>query len=162
VIKVLDGFVGEPHRLEKVATVGNATFWNDSKATNFSAALAACRHFAGKAFWIGGGQSKGADEEAFAYRFHKLVARAYLVGETGPSLGKRLSALGLPTKIFGELAQAVKAAFEDVREATDILFSPGFSSFDTYSDYSERGKTFVRYVLQLKDSTRMRTPDTQA
>jgi len=162
VIKVLDEFVGEPHRLEKVATVGKATFWNDSKATNFSAALAACRHFAGKAFWIGGGQSKGADEEAFAHRLHKLVARAYLIGETGPSLGKRLSAFGLPSNVFGELAQAVKAAFEDVREATDILFSPGFASFDNYSDYSERGKSFVRYVFQLNDQARKRTQVAQA
>ena len=162
VIKVLDKFVGEPHRLEKVATVGKATFWNDSKATNFSASLAACRNFTGKAFWIGGGQSKGANEEVFAHRIHQLVARAYLIGETGPSLGKRLSSLGLPSQIFGELALAVKAAFEDVREATDILFSPGFASFDNYSDYSERGKSFVRYVFQLNDQARRRTQVAQA
>ena len=162
VIKVLEEFVGEPHRLEKVLTLGKATFWNDSKATNHSAALAACRNFAGKAFWIGGGQSKGADEGAFAYKLHKLVARAYLIGETGPSLGKRLAAFGLPSKIFGELTHAVKAAFEDVREATDILFSPGFASFDAYSDYSERGKTFVRYVFQLNDTACKRTAHTLA
>lgn len=162
VIKVLEDFIGEPHRLEKVTTVGKATFWNDSKATNFSAALAACRNFAGKVFWIGGGQSKGADEEAFAYSLHKLVARAYLIGDTGPSLAKRLSSLGLPSKVFGELAQAVKVSFEDVREATDILFSPGFASFDAYSDYSERGKTFGRYVFQLNDHPHRRTSIYQA
>ena len=162
VIKVVDEFVGEPHRLEKVATVGKATFWNDSKATNFSAALAACRNFAGKAFWIGGGQSKGADEKTFAHRLHKWVTRAYLIGESGTSLGKRLSAFGVPTHVFGELTEAVKAAFEDVNDATDILFSPGFASFDSYSDYSERGKTFVRYVFQLKDRMREHTSFNQA
>ena len=158
--KALTGFRGEPHRLERIATVDRATFWNDSKATNFSAALAACRNFAGKPFWIGGGQSKGGNLEGFARRLRDLVARAYLVGETGPALGKSLSAFGLQTSVYGDLAKAVRAAFEDVREATDVLFSPGFASFDSFSSYAERGKTFVEIVLQLKKPVRMRTPVT--
>ena len=73
-----------------------------------------------------------------------------------------IGTFGLPSNVFGELAQAVKAAFEDVREATDILFSPGFASFDNYSDYSERGKSFVRYVFQLNDQAPKLTQLAQA
>ena len=149
--RVLVDFRGEPHRLEQVATIGKATFWNDSKATNFSASLAACRNFVDKPFWIGGGQSKGGDLKGFARRLHDLVARAYLVGETGSAMGKALSALGLRTSVCGDLAKAVRVAFDDVREATDILFSPGFASFDSYSSYAERGKSFGGIVLNLKN-----------
>lgn len=156
--KALAEFRGDPHRMEKVATVGRTTFWNDSKATNFAAALAACRHFAGKALWIGGGKDKGGDLAGFARRLRELVAGAYLVGETGPALGKLLAAMGSPVTICENLAKAVKAAYDDARDASDVLFSPGFASLDSFSGYEERGKTFVDLVLNLKSPARGRTP----
>ena len=152
----LQGFRGAPHRLEQVTKVGQATFWNDSKATNFSAALAACRNLDCKPFWIGGGQSKGGNLEVFGKRLKNLVSRAYLIGETGPTLGKILSSIGLRALVFNDLAKAVGAAFDDVCEATDVLFSPGFASFDAYSNYASRGKSFVDIVLRLKNPVRRR------
>ena len=155
--KALAEFRGDPHRMEKVATVGRTTFWNDSKATNFSAALAACRHFAGKALWIGGGKDKGGDLTGFARRLSDLVAGAYLVGETGPVMAKALADLGSPVTLCESLAKAVRAAYDDAREIADVLFSPGFASLDAYSGYEERGKSFVNLVLNLKSPARGRT-----
>ena len=150
-------FRGEPHRLERVARVGNATFWNDSKATNFSATLAACKSFVEKPFWIGGGKSKGGDLEKFAGRMADLVSKAYLIGETGPKLRKMLSSLGLPCLFFGDLSKATRAAFKDAKKITDVLFSPGFSSFDSFPSYAARGKSFIDVVLRLKNNARAST-----
>ena len=153
----MEKFHGEPHRLERVASFGNATFWNDSKATNFSATLAACKSFVEKPFWIGGGQSKGGDLERFARRMAELVSKAYLIGETGPELRRMLSSLGLPCLSYGDLAKATRAAFVDAKKFTDILFSPGFSSFDSFPNYAARGKSFIDVVLRLKNNARAST-----
>jgi UDP-N-acetylmuramoylalanine--D-glutamate ligase len=58
----LRSFTGLPHRLEHVAEVGGVAFFDDSKATNVSAAGAALRSFEGGVHAILGGRSKG---EAF-------------------------------------------------------------------------------------------------
>jgi UDP-N-acetylmuramoylalanine--D-glutamate ligase len=49
----IENYTPEPHRLQKIGSVGKATFWNDSKATNFSSALAACKISKGIYFGLG-------------------------------------------------------------------------------------------------------------
>ena len=140
----------EPHRLEKVATIGKATFWNDSKATNTSATVAACRNFSGNLFWIGGGRSKGAGSERLVKLVKPFVQRAYLIGETGEIIQGSLSKEGIFATFCKTLREAVTRAYEQVTECTNVLFSPGFSSFDSYGSYAERGKSFVEAVFDLK------------
>jgi UDP-N-acetylmuramoylalanine--D-glutamate ligase len=143
-------YLPEPHRLEKIATVGQATFWNDSKATNTSATVAACRNFSGNLFWIGGGRAKGGDSGRLANLVKPFVQRAYLIGEMGESLRENLSEEGIFATFCRTLKEAVIRAYEQVTEHTDVLFSPGFASFDSYPNYSERGKSFVETVFDLK------------
>ena len=138
------------HRLQKVATVGKATFWNDSKATNASAAVAACLNFSGSLFWIGGGRSKGEDSSMLPRLLKPMVNRAFLIGEMGGCLLELFRQQGILSDFCASLGEAVKGAFEEVTEATNILFSPGFASFDGYSNFEERGKSFVDSVFDLK------------
>jgi len=140
----------EPHRLQKVATIGDATFWNDSKATNAGAAVAACRNFSGNIFWIGGGKSKGEDSASFCLRLKPLIKKAFLIGEMGNALGEDLRAHGVLTTLCNSLREAVNSAYEEVNERTNVLFSPGFASFDCFSNYVERGKSFMESVFDLK------------
>ena len=150
----------EPHRLEKIATVGQATFWNDSKATNASATVAACRNFSGDLFWIGGGRAKGGDPGRLANLVKPFVKRAYLIGEMGETLRGNLSKEGIFATFCNSLKEAVIRAYEQVTEHTDVLFSPGFASFDSYSNYSERGKSFVEAVFDLKKAVSGITQET--
>jgi len=140
----------EPHRLEKVATVGQATFWNDSKATNTSATVAACKNFSGNLFWIGGGRAKGSDSGKLVDLVKPFVKRAYLFGEMGETLKGILNKEGILATFCNTLKEAVIAAYEQVTEQTNVLFSPGFASFDCYANYSERGKSFIEAVFDLK------------
>ena len=57
--QAINSYSPEPHRLERLDTIGKAIFWNDSKATNFSSTLSACMNFNEPLFWIGGGRNKG-------------------------------------------------------------------------------------------------------
>ena len=41
-----------------VGVLEEVSFWNDSKATNFSAVLSACKNFRERIIWIGGGKER--------------------------------------------------------------------------------------------------------
>ena len=147
----------EPHRLQKLETIGNATFWNDSKATNFSSTIAACKNFTYQLFCIGGGRKKGGLLEEFANKVKPLVSRAFLIGETGEALSKMLNMNCLSATFCESLEEAVKNAFSNVTSKTNILLSPGFASFDNFRDYADRGNCFIKHVLDLKKATTMNT-----
>ncbi|MFP6899652.1 MAG: UDP-N-acetylmuramoyl-L-alanine--D-glutamate ligase [Opitutales bacterium] len=138
------------HRFSQPIKVGGVSFWNDSKATNFGAAFAACRHFSEKAIWIGGGQSKGGDLAAFCNRMKDVIKGAYLIGASAPAMHRHFHGTGTSARVFSSLRDAVKAAFGEAGQKANVLFSPGFSSFDQFTSYQDRGKCFERAVLDLK------------
>ena len=144
------GFRLSRHRLSQPWKVGQVSFWNDSKATNFGAAMAACRHFGAKTFWIGGGQSKGGDLVDFCQRMKHLVHKAYLIGSSAHTMKNLFSRLDTPARVFATLGDAVKQAFCEANGKADVLFSPGFASFDQFKGFEDRGKCFERAVLDLK------------
>lgn len=142
-------FRAAPHRLRKVAEAQGVEYWNDSKGTNFHAVYAALEQFAIPVRWIGGGKWKGGDLRRFAERLAPRIEAAYLIGETGPELQRHLAELGRPARCFAGLQDAVVAAGKDAHGPTAILLSPGFSSFDQFHGYAERGTVFERAALAL-------------
>ena len=153
----METYKPEPHRLQKINTIGHATFWNDSKATNFSSALAACKNFDGNIFWIGGGRSKGGKIEEFASKLSPLVKKVFLIGESGKILSRLFTNESFPSVFCASLEEAVKKAFLAVTQKTNILLSPGFASFDSFKDYTDRGNSFINIVLDLKKIASMTT-----
>ena len=142
-------FRAAPHRLRKVAEAQGVEYWNDSKGTNFHAVHAALAQFQLPVRWIGGGKWKGGDLRRFAERLAPRIEAAYLIGETGPELQRHLAELGRPARCFPALQDAVVAAAKDAHVPTAILLSPGFSSFDQFRGYAERGTVFERAALAL-------------
>jgi UDP-N-acetylmuramoylalanine--D-glutamate ligase len=156
-LQAMNSYISEPHRLQKIESFENATFWNDSKSTNFSSAIAACKNFNGNLFWIGGGRSKGGMVGELADKLKPLIQKAFLFGESGKSLVEVFQANGLSGTFCNSLEEAVSKAFSAVIEKTDILLSPGFASFDCFKNYSDRGNSFVKCVLDLKKISSMST-----
>ena len=148
--RAVQSYIPEGHRLHFVKTVGESRFWNDSKSTNFSSALAACKNFKGNLFWIGGGRDKGGNIVEFVKNLKPLIKKAFLFGETGGQLYQLLKDSGSTGILCKSLEQAVVYAHENVVKKTNILFSPGFASFDLFDDYIHRGNSFIKYVLNLK------------
>jgi UDP-N-acetylmuramoylalanine--D-glutamate ligase len=143
------GFRPGRHRLSKVRTIDGVTFWNDSKATNFHAVEAALGGFGRPVVLIAGGRSKGGDLAGFAQRVAPLVSHAVLIGETGPALAAALEAGGVPNTFCPSLDEAVRAAAAAARPGGDVLLSPGFSSFDMFRNYEDRGDQFEKAVAEL-------------
>ncbi len=145
------------HRLSPVTAWGGVTFWDDSKATNFHAALAAVDAvdaFEGRIFWIGGGSGKGGDFDAFAQSIGPKIEAAFLYGEVSEALAASFELIDSRVEIHSDFADAVEAAtgaaLADLPSI--VLLSPGFASFDQFSGYVGRGKTFISTVFSLKDT----------
>jgi UDP-N-acetylmuramoylalanine--D-glutamate ligase len=153
----IENYTPEPHRLQKIGSVGKATFWNDSKATNFSSALAACKNFKGNLFWIGGGRSKGGILNEFVRKVRPLIQHAFLIGESRQVLSELFAEEEFSSVLCNSLEEAVRKAFFTVTEKTNILLSPGFASFDDFKNYEHRGNSFKKFVLDLKNISSMTT-----
>lgn len=144
--KTLREFKGLPFRLELVKVWKGIEIYNDSKATTPNALGAALQSFKDKSvILIAGGKDKGADFTPLKDLVRKKVKEAFFIGETAERLVKELK-IGVKVD---SLKEALKQAFDIAQEGDVILFSPGCSSFDMFTSYIERGKTFNRLVEEL-------------
>jgi UDP-N-acetylmuramoylalanine--D-glutamate ligase len=142
------------HRLHRVDEWDGVSFWNDSKATNFSATLAALKRFGRKVHWIGGGCSKGGDLRQFAHELAPFLEGAYLIGETARDLhGHLTSAGGAFVSTYTGLPNALLAAYMRASNPAVVLFSPGFASFGQFRNYEERGNSFEHAVAELRQQS---------
>ncbi len=145
----LRSFSGLPHRLERVGELGGVAFYNDSKATNVSAAVAALSAFGGGVRAILGGRPKG---ESFAPLIEPVRERCsgcYLIGEAAEQLAASLQPSGVPLKRCGGLEDAVAQAAAEAVPGETVLLSPACASFDDFLDYEQRGEAFRVTVAGL-------------
>ena len=143
-------FEQSPHRLRRVSRINGVEFWNDSKATNFSAAEAALKHFNRKVFWLGGGKPKGGRIDSFARRISPSVGKAFLTGDTADQLGRAFDELRVSWQRFDSLENSVRAAFDQAGTEDVVVFSPGFASQKPFKNFSERGRCFERVLSDLE------------
>jgi UDP-N-acetylmuramoylalanine--D-glutamate ligase len=139
-------FTGLPHRLALVADQGGVRWYDDSKATNPHATLAAVSGFASVVL-IAGGRNKGLDLGVLrdgADRVRTVVA----LGEAGPEVEQAFAGVR-PVTVAGSMDEAVAAAAAAAVPGDAVLLSPGCASFDMYQSYAARGDDFVRAVTDL-------------
>ena len=142
------------HRLQRVAEWDGVSFWNDSKATNFSATLAALKRFGRKVHWIGGGCSKGGDLSQFARELSPYLEGAYLIGDTAGDLHSHISnSVDAFVDTYSGLQNALLAAYMRASNPAVVLFSPGFASFGQFRNYEERGNSFEHAVAELRQQS---------
>jgi UDP-N-acetylmuramoylalanine--D-glutamate ligase len=144
--QALASFTGLPHRMERVATLGGVTWYDDSKATNPESAAPALAAFP-RVHWIVGGRAKGDDLDAcLPHLAH--VARAYTIGEAGPRFAGVLRP-HVPVAEVETLERAVKLAAQEAVRGEVVLLSPAAASFDQFRDYEHRGRAFREAVEAL-------------
>ncbi|MDX8388670.1 MAG: UDP-N-acetylmuramoyl-L-alanine--D-glutamate ligase [Ghiorsea sp.] len=146
--EALMSFQGLEHRLEFVGNIGGRDWFNDSKATNPDAAVAALTSFE-QVNWICGGLRKGLSLDGLRDVVKKHVSFACVVGKDSSAYVDLLKEAGVPYVISKTIEKAVKAAKEKGQDA--ILLSPAAASQDQFNNYADRGHAFVKAIRALSD-----------
>jgi len=150
---VATSFDGVEHRIEPVATLAGASWYNDSKATSPAETLAALRSFEDPIVLLAGGRSKRAPLDEMAAEIVRRVRALVVFGEMADEIAAAVAAApggaDLPIERAPSLADAVALAGRIARAGDVVLLSPGGTSFDAFRDYEERGRAFKRLVGQL-------------
>jgi len=153
ITRAVEAFTGLEHALEPVAEIDGVRFVNDSKATNVEAARLAIASFEAGVVPIIGGRFKGGDlrdlRAAAAGRVRAVVA----IGEAAPLVREALADLA-PVIDAGDMAEAVRLAFERAAPGGTVVLAPACASFDMFRDYAERGRVFKREVARLEEVRR--------
>lgn len=144
--EALLSFQGLEHRLEYVGHVAGRDWFNDSKATNPDAAVAALSSFK-QVIWICGGLRKDLALDDLIEMAKKHVSFACVIGEDTDAYVAVLEQAGVPFKISKTIEQAVLDAVEQSED--DVLLSPAAASQDQFKHYAERGKSFVTAIRAL-------------
>ena len=141
----LRSFRGLPHRLTLVGDDGGVRYYDDSKATDPHAALAAMRAFE-SAVLIAGGRNKGLDLAVLASEAGHLRA-VVAIGEATSEVVDAFDGK-VPVVPASSMDEAVAAARTLARPGDAVVLSPGCASFDWYRNYGERGDDFARAVRE--------------
>ncbi len=149
--RCLSDFPGVEHRLEKVATVGDVLYINDSKATNVDACWYALESMKTKTVLIIGGRDKGNDYNTIKELVTKTCSGLVYLGADNAKLHANFDDLGIPVRDTHSMADCVKACRELARPGETVLLSPCCASFDLFKNMEDRGEQFKTLVKEMKN-----------
>lgn len=146
-VETLKNFTGLAHRCQLVRELDGVSYYNDSKATNVGATLAAVKGLAGKGkiYLLAGGLGKGQDFTPVKNLLGKEVAFMFCYGRDG----KMLSELGKETMLCKDMHDAILKAKDMSEPNSIVLLAPACASLDEFKSFEERGDIFAKIVREL-------------
>ena len=160
-LQALRQYRGEAHRTERVTVKAGVEYYDDSKATNVGATLAAIDGLASehrKLVVILGGDGKQQRFEPLAAALAAHARAAILIGRDGPLIGQALQGIAVPIVSATSLPQAVGVASGLALAGDAVLLSPACASFDMFRNYAHRAEVFRAAVLELGDRSGAAAP----
>jgi UDP-N-acetylmuramoylalanine--D-glutamate ligase len=151
-LAALRGFRGLPHRMQHVRALDQVDYFDDSKATNVGATVAALEGLserAGRVVLIAGGKDKGGAYDPIAQCMKSMGRAVVLIGEATPIIERALRGVPYPVERAASLEAAVQRAQELAEPGDAVLLAPACASFDMFRSYAHRGDVFVAAVRGL-------------
>jgi len=149
-IKTLIKFEPLAHRMEKVGTFKDITFYNDSIATIPDAAINAVKSLGNINTLIIGGKDRGIDYNGFiAFLKACYVENIICMPDTGVKIMEAIKD-NKKTYYAENIEKAVDIAFEVTKKNTSCLLSPAASSYGFYKNFEERGDRFKEHIKNFK------------
>lgn len=148
--KGLDTFVNAPHRLEKVATINEVEYINDSKATNVDAVYFALKSMDRPVILVIGGKDKGNDYEPILSLVKEKVKAMICLGIDNEKIKKAFASIIDNIEETQSTIEALEMARSKASSGDVVLLSPACASFDLFKNYEDRGDQFKQAVLNLK------------
>ena len=139
------------HRCEFVVKRKDVAYYNDSKATNVGAMLAAVKGLAkpeSPVWLILGGEGKGQDFAPLRTALVENIAGVALIGRDAPLIAEHLPT-ELLQKDFSSLQEAITWLAKEAKAGELVLLSPACASFDQFKSFEQRGEVFTQCVFDL-------------
>lgn len=148
----LRSFGGLEHRCQWLRERDGVSYYDDSKATNVGAALAAIQglgaDITGKLVLIAGGDGKGADFSGLRAPVATHCRAVVLIGRDAELIAQAVGD-GVTVVRAATLDEAVVRCAEMAEPGDAVLLSPACASFDMFKNYEERGRLFAQAVGEL-------------
>ena len=145
----LASFQAVEHRLEKVLSIRDVLYINDSKATNVDAAWYALECQSRPVIWIAGGTDKGNDYSTLLPLVKEKVKALICMGVDNRKLHESFDEAVKWTYDVTSAEEAVKLADSLAAPGDVVLLSPCCASFDLFKNYEDRGRKFKEAVRNL-------------
>lgn len=153
IAETLSSFGGVKHRLQKLGTIKDVAFYNDSKSTNILACQKALSGFDNnKVILIAGGLDRGNAFDTLIPDI-KGLKHMILLGESAEKMKVAAERAGVSYLEAKDVADATRIAFEQAQPGDIILLSPANASWDMYPNFEVRGDEFIESFQQLKGDT---------
>ena len=142
-------FQAVEHRLEKVLSIRDVLYINDSKATNVDAAWYALECQTRPVIWIVGGTDKGNDYSSLVELAREKVKAIICLGVDNAKIHAAFENVVPQMCDVTSAADAVKMADSLASAGDVVLLSPCCASFDLFKNYEDRGRQFKEAVRNL-------------
>lgn len=144
----LRAFEGLPHRMQKTGILEGVTFYNDSKATNVSAAVGTLQGLEGRFVLIAGGRHKGSSYSPLLSVLQDRCDALVLIGEAAKRMKKELGGAARVVTA-GDMKEALYEAYRLASPGSSVVLCPACSSYDMFEDYEKRGDAFAEAFSHL-------------
>ena len=156
-LDTLRSFTGLAHRCQWARERNGVSWYDDSKATNVGAALAAIEGLgstiAGKLLLVAGGDGKGADFSPLQAPIARYCRAVLLIGRDADQIAAALTAADgqpvVPLLRLASLDEVVQQAAVLAQPGDAVLLSPACASLDMFRNFEEGGRLFVQAVKDL-------------
>jgi UDP-N-acetylmuramoylalanine--D-glutamate ligase len=142
-------FEAVEHRLEKVLSIKDVLYINDSKATNVDAAWYALECQTRPVVWIVGGTDKGNDYSSLVPLAKEKVRAIICMGVDNQKIHDAFTDVVPKMYDVTSAQDAVKTAHQIAQAGDVVLLSPCCASFDLFKNYEDRGRQFKEAVRNL-------------
>ena len=142
-------FQAVEHRLEKVLSIKDVLYINDSKATNVDAAWYALECQTRPVVWIVGGTDKGNDYSTLVPLAKEKVKAIICMGLDNQKIHDAFGDIVPEMYDVTSAQDAVKTAHSLAQSGDVVLLSPCCASFDLFKNYEDRGRQFKEAVRNL-------------
>ena len=136
------------HRLETVADTNGVLWVNDSKATNVAAAKVGISAMTRPTVLLLGGRHAGEPYTELAEPIRKRCKAVLAFGESAEIIQQDLGGVAPILRLGASFPEVVSRARELAAPGDCVLLSPACKSFDMFTNYEDRGRTFARLVRE--------------
>ncbi len=155
IAKEVKSFKTLKHRLEKVGTFKEITFYNDSLATNPNAVIAALDSLGNRVGTLiaGGYERKGIDFTGLGEKIvEKNIKNLILFPPTGEKIWNSIpekERVKINKFDVKDMEKAVQISYKNTEKGKICLLSCASASFGVFENYKERGNLFKKYVKKI-------------